>query len=64
MNPNTLIVILGTDLLLDSALAMQGGATANDLAHMIHAYPTLAEGMMVAAEDVQCFTIHQARKRT
>ena len=47
-----------------AALAMQVGATANELAYMIHAHPTLAEGMMKAAEDVEGLAIHQARKRT
>ncbi|UCE62918.1 MAG: dihydrolipoyl dehydrogenase [Nitrospirota bacterium] len=52
------------DLVHEAALAMQVGTTASDLAHMIHAHPTLAEGMMEAAEDVEGLAIHQARKRT
>lgn len=38
MNSKPHIVILGTDLVHDSVLAMQGGAPASDLAHMIHAH--------------------------
>ena len=64
MNPNTRIVILGTDLVRDSALAMQVGATSSDFAHMIYVYPTLAEGMMEGAEGVEGLAFHQARKRT
>jgi dihydrolipoamide dehydrogenase len=33
------------------------------MAEMIHAHPTLAEGLMEAAEDVAGQAIHQARKR-
>ena len=51
------------DLVHEAALAMQVGARARDLANMIHAHPTLAEGMMEAAEDVDGLAIHQARKR-
>jgi len=51
------------DLVHEAALAMQVGAKASDLAHMIHAHPTLTEGMMEAAEDVEGLAIHQARKR-
>ena len=51
------------DLVHEAAMAMQVGAKAKDLAHMIHAHPTLAEGMMEAAEDVEGLAIHQARKR-
>ena len=51
------------DLVHEAAMAMQVGARASDLAHMIHAHPTLSEGMMEAAEDVEGLAIHQARKR-
>jgi dihydrolipoamide dehydrogenase len=43
---------------------MQVGATVTQMAEMIHAHPTLAEGLMEAAEDVDGKAIHQARKRT
>jgi dihydrolipoamide dehydrogenase len=58
--------ILGShaaDLIHEAALAMQVGATASQVAHMIHAHPTLAEGLMEAAEDVEGVAIHLARKR-
>ncbi len=51
------------DLVHEAALAMQVGATVTQMAEMIHAHPTLAEGMMEAAEDVEGKAIHQARKR-
>ncbi|MBM4124310.1 MAG: dihydrolipoyl dehydrogenase, partial [Nitrospira sp.] len=51
------------DLVHEAALAMQLGATAATLAEMIHAHPTLSEGLMEAAEDVDGMAIHLARKR-
>jgi len=39
-----------TDLIAEAALAMQKGMTAADIAHTIHAHPTLAEGVYEAAE--------------
>jgi dihydrolipoamide dehydrogenase len=51
------------DLIHEAALAMQVGATATQVAEMIHAHPTLAEGFMEAAEDVDGKAIHQVRKR-
>lgn len=51
------------DLVHEAAVAMQVGARARDLAHTIHAHPTLTEGMMEAAEDIEGLAIHQARKR-
>ncbi|WBF66227.1 dihydrolipoyl dehydrogenase [Desulfovibrio subterraneus] len=39
-----------TDLIAEAALAMEKGLTASDLAHTIHAHPTLAEGLYEAAE--------------
>ena len=52
------------DLIHEAALAMQVGATVTQVAEMIHAHPTLAEGFMEAAEDVEGKAIHQVRKRT
>ena len=46
------------DLVHEGALAMQMGATAQQLGQMIHAHPTLAEAMMEAAEDVHGMAIH------
>ena len=51
------------DLIHEGALAMQGGLTAADVAGLIHAHPTLSEGLMEAAEDMEGLAIHQARKR-
>ncbi len=51
------------DLIHEAALAMQVGATVTHVAGMIHAHPTLAEGMMEAMEDVGGGAIHQVRKR-
>jgi dihydrolipoamide dehydrogenase len=51
------------DLVHEAALAMHGGLTVTDLADLIHAHPTVSEGMMEAAEDVEGLAIHQARKR-
>jgi dihydrolipoyl dehydrogenase len=51
------------DLVHEAAMAMQVGATVTEMAGMIHAHPTLAEGLMEAAEDVEEKAIHQARKR-
>ncbi|MGQ0811870.1 MAG: dihydrolipoyl dehydrogenase [Nitrospiraceae bacterium] len=51
------------DLVHEAALAMQLGAKASQIGTMIHAHPTLAEGLMEAAEDVEGLAIHLARKR-
>lgn len=51
------------DLVHEAALAMQLKATATQVAEMIHAHPTLSEGMMEAMEDVEGLAIHLARKR-
>lgn len=47
-----------SDLIHEVALAMEKGLTAKDIAHTIHAHPTLAEGVMEAAEDVHDAAIH------
>jgi dihydrolipoamide dehydrogenase len=41
---------------------MQAGVTVTQVAEMIHAHPTLAEGFMEAAEDAQG-RAHQVRKK-
>jgi len=51
------------DLIHEAALAMQVGATSAQVAGMIHAHPTLAEGVMEALEDVDGAAIHQVRKK-
>jgi dihydrolipoamide dehydrogenase len=51
------------DLIHEAALAMQMGMTAAQAAGMIHAHPTLAEGMLEALEDVEGAAIHQVRRK-
>ena len=51
------------DLIHEAALAMHLGATVPQVAKMIHAHPTLAEGMMEAFEDVDGTAIHHIGKR-
>jgi len=51
------------DLIHEAALAMEAGVTVSQMARMIHAHPTLAEGMMEAAEDVHGAAIHQVHKK-
>jgi dihydrolipoamide dehydrogenase len=46
------------DLVHEGALAIASGTTAEKLGSLIHAHPTLAEGMMEAAEDVHQTAIH------
>ena len=50
------------DVVHEAALAMHLGATVSRVAEMIHAHPTLAEGLMEAMEDVHGHAIHLARK--
>ncbi len=50
------------DLIHEVALAMEKGLTAGDIAHTIHAHPTLSEGIMEAAEDVHDSAIHSPKK--
>jgi dihydrolipoamide dehydrogenase len=49
------------DLVHEGALAMKMGATAGDIAGMIHAHPTFAEALMEAAEDVHKMAIHSPK---
>jgi dihydrolipoamide dehydrogenase len=51
------------DLVHEAAMAMQAGATVAQMADMIHAHPTLAEGLMEAAEDAEGRAIHHIQKR-
>jgi dihydrolipoamide dehydrogenase len=62
-------IILGThiigshasDLVHEAALAVEKKLSARDIAHTIHAHPTLAEGIMEAAEDVHGTAIHSPK---
>jgi dihydrolipoamide dehydrogenase len=47
-----------TELIAEAALAIELGATAEDLARTIHAHPTLPEAMMEAAESVHGMAVH------
>lgn len=50
------------DLIHEGAMAMQADQTTHELAAMIHAHPTLAEGLMEAAEDLHDTAIHVPKK--
>jgi dihydrolipoamide dehydrogenase len=51
------------DLIHEAALAMQMGMTVAEVAGVIHAHPTLAEGMLEAVEDAGGMAIHQVRRK-
>jgi dihydrolipoamide dehydrogenase len=46
------------DLIHEVAVAMENGLTVREVAETIHAHPTLAEGVMEAAEDVHGMAVH------
>ena len=50
-----------SDLIAEGALAMQMGATAEDIAHAIHAHPTLPEALHEAAMGLVDGSIHFQR---
>jgi len=47
-----------TELIAEAALAIEMGATSEDLARTIHAHPTLPEALMEAAEAVHNMAVH------
>jgi dihydrolipoamide dehydrogenase len=47
-----------TELVAEAALAIEMGATSEDLARTIHAHPTLPEAVMEAAEAVHGMAVH------
>lgn len=51
-----------SDLIHEAVLAIKSGLTIRDIAETIHAHPTLAEGIMEAAEDVHGEAIHAPKK--
>ncbi len=51
-----------TELIAEAALAIEMGATVEDIARTIHAHPTLPETMMEAAEAVHGMAIHVFQK--
>jgi dihydrolipoamide dehydrogenase len=50
-----------SDLISEAALAIEMGATTEDLALTIHPHPTLPEAVMEAAESAVGRPIHQLR---
>jgi dihydrolipoamide dehydrogenase len=52
-----------TELIAEAALAIELGATSEDVARTIHAHPTLPEAVMEAAESVHKMAIHVYPKR-
>jgi len=51
-----------TELIAEATLAIEMGATAEDLARTIHAHPTLPEALMEAAEAVHGMAVHVFHK--
>lgn len=51
-----------TELIAEAALAIEMGATTEDIARTIHAHPTLPEVMMEAAEAVHTMAVHIYQK--
>ncbi|MBK8978365.1 MAG: dihydrolipoyl dehydrogenase [Planctomycetes bacterium] len=51
-----------TELIAEAALAIELGATTNDLAQTIHAHPTLPEAIMEASEAVHHMAVHIYQK--
>jgi dihydrolipoamide dehydrogenase len=52
-----------TELIAEAALAIEMGATAEDVARTIHAHPTLPEALMEAAEAVHGVAVHIYQKK-
>jgi len=52
-----------TELVAEAALAIEMGATTEDIARTIHAHPTLPEAVMEAAEAVHKMAVHIFQKR-
>jgi dihydrolipoamide dehydrogenase len=53
-----------TELIAEATLAIEMGATAEDIARTIHAHPTLPEAVMEAAEAVHNMAVHIFQKPT
>ncbi|MEA3144198.1 MAG: dihydrolipoamide dehydrogenase [Thermoplasmata archaeon] len=51
-----------SDLISEAVLALEMGATAEDLALTVHPHPTLSEGLMEAAEALHGKAIHAINK--
>ncbi|HUC85592.1 MAG TPA: dihydrolipoyl dehydrogenase [Candidatus Acidoferrales bacterium] len=52
-----------TDIIAEAAVAIRAELTASDLAHTVHAHPTLAEAWMEAAHTLTGEPIHSAPPR-
>lgn len=52
-----------TDLIAEATLALSQGLTAAELAHTVHAHPTLPEALFEAALDVDGQAVHVAPKK-
>jgi dihydrolipoamide dehydrogenase len=52
-----------TDLIAEIALAVSQGLTAAELAHTVHAHPTLPEAIFEAALDVDGLAVHIAPRK-
>ena len=52
-----------TELIAEAALAIELGATSEDIARTIHAHPTLPEALMEAAEAVHGMAVHIFQKK-
>jgi len=51
------------ELIAEATLAIEMGATAEDMARTIHAHPTLPESVMEAAEALHGVAIHIFQKK-
>ena len=51
------------DLIAEATLAIEMGATSEDLARTIHAHPTLPEAVMEAAEALHGMAVHIYQKK-
>lgn len=47
-----------SDLIHEASIAIKNGLTVKDIAHTIHAHPTLSEGIMEASEAIHGYAIH------
>jgi dihydrolipoamide dehydrogenase len=60
------VTIMGpraTDLIAEAALALNQGLSAAELAHTVHAHPTLPEALAEAALDVDRRAVHIPPRR-
>lgn len=53
-----------SDLISEAALALEMGATVEDLSWTVHPHPTLGEALCEAAEDAEGLAIHTLPKRS